>query len=56
MEAARSSKTLVSYHVITWYHNPEDNDLNCVHDCSILSMVVECPEELGLIDLSSCQW
>jgi len=24
MEAAKSSKTLVSSHVTTWHHNPED--------------------------------
>jgi hypothetical protein len=28
MEAARSSETLVSYHITTWRHNPEDLDLN----------------------------
>jgi len=28
MEAAKSSKTLVSYHGATWHHNPEDLDLN----------------------------
>jgi hypothetical protein len=27
MEAARSSKTLVSYHKTTWRHKPEDFDL-----------------------------
>jgi hypothetical protein len=27
MEAARSSETLVFYHITTWYHNPEDHDL-----------------------------
>jgi len=31
MEAARSSETLVSYH-ITWYHNPKDHDFN-LHQC-----------------------
>jgi len=28
MVAVRSSETLVSYHNITWRHNPEDLDLN----------------------------
>jgi len=28
MEAARSSKMLLSYHIIIWQHNPEDHDLN----------------------------
>jgi len=38
LEGARTSKTLVSYHCITWRHNPKDLDLNytylqpcCVH-------------------------
>jgi len=28
MEAVRSSKTLISYHNTTWYHNPEDLNLD----------------------------
>jgi valyl-tRNA synthetase len=28
MEAAWSSDMLVSYHIITWYHDPEDNKMN----------------------------
>jgi hypothetical protein len=28
MEAARSSKTLVSYHITTWHHNPDGSKLN----------------------------
>jgi hypothetical protein len=28
MEAARSSKTLISYHNTTFHNNPEDLDLN----------------------------
>jgi len=32
MEAARSSETLVSYH-ITWCHNPKDLDLNRSYLC-----------------------
>jgi hypothetical protein len=33
IEAARSSETLVFYHITTWYHNPEDHDMNlhCDH-------------------------
>jgi hypothetical protein len=27
MEAPRSSETLLSYHIITQHHNPEDHDL-----------------------------
>jgi hypothetical protein len=31
MEAARPSEMLVSYHIATWYHNPEDNThLHCL--------------------------
>jgi len=29
MEAARSSKTLVSFHITMWHHKPEDLNLNC---------------------------
>jgi hypothetical protein len=28
MEAARFSKVLISYHNTTWYHNPENFNLN----------------------------
>jgi hypothetical protein len=28
MDAPRSSKTLVSYHITTWNHNPEHHGLN----------------------------
>jgi hypothetical protein len=28
MEAARSSETLVSYHITARRHNPEDGDMN----------------------------
>jgi hypothetical protein len=31
MEAARFSRTFVSYHIITWSHDPEDVDLNLHH-------------------------
>jgi len=34
MEAARPSKTLVSCHITTWCHNPEDHDLK--HYCESL--------------------
>jgi hypothetical protein len=27
-EAAKSSEKLVSYHITTWFHNPEDLDVN----------------------------
>jgi hypothetical protein len=27
MEAAGSSKSSISYHIIAWHHNPEDHDL-----------------------------
>jgi uncharacterized phage-associated protein len=30
MELAWSSKTLVSYYITIWHHNPEDHDLNIV--------------------------
>jgi len=28
MEAARPSDMLVTYHITTWCHNPEDHNLN----------------------------
>jgi hypothetical protein len=31
MGAARSSETLVSYHITRRYHNPEDHDMNLHH-------------------------
>jgi hypothetical protein len=35
MEAASSCGTMVSYHIITQGHNPEDHDLN-LHCCENL--------------------
>jgi len=31
-ETARPTETLVSYHITTWCHNPEDRDLNILLD------------------------
>jgi hypothetical protein len=48
MEAARFSKTLVSYHNTTWHHNSKDFDLN-LHCCEYLrSPCVWCPSSLQL--------
>jgi hypothetical protein len=37
MEAARSSETLVSYHIITWLHNTEYYDLD-TYPCQNIGM------------------
>jgi len=38
-EAARSSKMLVSYHITTQFHNPEDHELN-LHCCENLKFLI----------------
>jgi len=40
MEAARSSEVLVSYHITTWHHVPEDHDLNS-HCCENLGSLIK---------------
>jgi hypothetical protein len=46
MEAARSSETMVSYHITAWFHNPEDFDLNSGSSALCPLIKVRCPELL----------
>jgi hypothetical protein len=39
LEAARLSEVLVSYHITTWRHNPEDHDLNG-HNIFIIIIII----------------
>jgi len=40
MEAAWPSKTLESYHIITWCHNPEDDNLNLYYHENLKSWII----------------
>jgi hypothetical protein len=44
-EAARSSKTLVSYHITTQYHNTKDDSISIAMKTSNPTNVMHWPEE-----------